>query len=63
MVAHVQPVAVRERVMVLFSTGAGALRIVQPMVPLPSVALPLAEVVQLDVDGVPPTLARSGSSP
>ena len=46
-VAHVQPPArVRESVMVLLSTGPGALRIVQAIVPTPVAVVPDAVIVQ-----------------
>ena len=63
-VPHVQPPArVRESVMVLLSTGPGALRIVQAIVPTPVAVVPDAVIVQLPVVAVPPIKARVGSVP
>ena len=62
-VVHVQPVNARVRVMVLFNTGPGALRILQAIEPVPSAALPVADVVQLEVVVAPPILSSVTSVP
>ncbi|MNL54899.1 hypothetical protein D3C87_1782690 [compost metagenome] len=52
-----QPVVERVSVIVLPRTGAGALTIVQTMVPVPSVAVPDAVSVQFGVGLTPPIAA------
>ena len=63
-VAQLQPVvALRVKVMVLPSTGAGASRISQRRVPAPEATSPVTSIAQLAVGLVPPMRERVGVVP